>query len=242
MTDERNDLAAEYALGILSGDELAQARALADGDASFRADVARWRGRLAPLLDEVEPATPPRDLWLAIDKRIERSSTAGNVIELRRGMRRWRATAGAMSAIAASLALVLLVRPGPSPVPAPNPPAPAVRPVTAPLVAALGDPKEGTKVVASWDAASQQLVLVVSGHLAADPHRSHELWVIPAGGKPRSLGTLSSNKQMHVQLANALADLLQQGATIAISVEPAGGSPTGAPTGPVVASGALTPA
>jgi anti-sigma-K factor RskA len=36
--------------------------------------------------------------------------------------------------------------------------------------------------------------------------------------------------------------LLQQGATIAISVEPRGGSPTGAPTGPVIASGSLTPA
>ena len=47
---------------------------------------------------------------------------------------------------------------------------------------------------------------------------------------------------MHMQLADALASLLQQGATIAISVEPPGGSPTGAPTGPVVASGALTKA
>jgi len=44
---------------------------------------------------------------------------------------------------------------------------------------------------------------------------------------------------MHMQLADALARLLQQGATIAISVEPPGGSPTGSPTGPVVASGAL---
>jgi anti-sigma-K factor RskA len=63
--------------------------------------------------------------------------------------------------------------------------------------------------------------------------------VIPAGGKPRSLGTMPDRKQMHMKLADTLATLLQQGATIAISVEPRGGSPTGAPTGPVVASGAL---
>jgi anti-sigma-K factor RskA len=47
---------------------------------------------------------------------------------------------------------------------------------------------------------------------------------------------------MHMRLADALAQLLQQGATIAISVEQRGGSPTGAPTGPVVASGALSKA
>jgi anti-sigma-K factor RskA len=47
---------------------------------------------------------------------------------------------------------------------------------------------------------------------------------------------------MHMRLADALAQLLRQGATIAISVEPPGGSPTGAPTGPVVASGPLNQA
>ena len=78
--------------------------------------------------------------------------------------------------------------------------------------------------------------------MPADPAHAHELWVIPADGKPRSLGTMKSAKQMHMRLADALAVLLQQGATIAISVEPPGGSPTGQPTGPVVASGALNSA
>jgi anti-sigma-K factor RskA len=50
---------------------------------------------------------------------------------------------------------------------------------------------------------------------------------------------MGAGKQMHMRLADALAELLQQGATIAISVEPPGGSPTGKPTGPVVASGSL---
>ena len=86
------------------------------------------------------------------------------------------------------------------------------------------------------------MVLAVAEPLPADAQRSHELWVIPQGGTPRSLGTLSADRQSHKVLADALADLLQQGATIAISVEPMGGSPTGAPTGPVIATGALTPA
>ncbi len=103
----------------------------------------------------------------------------------------------------------------------------------------LGD-KTAMKVVASWDPAARQLVLGVAGDMPADPKHAHELWVIPPNGKPRSLGTMGSGKQMHMRLAETLATLLQQGATIAISVEPPGGSPTGAPTGPVVASGSLT--
>jgi anti-sigma-K factor RskA len=95
------------------------------------------------------------------------------------------------------------------------------------------------KVVASWDPTGRQLVLAVAGDMPADPAHAHELWVIPADGKPRSLGTMPASKQTHMRLADALAQLLQEGATIAISVEPRGGSPTGAPTGPVVASGAL---
>ena len=95
------------------------------------------------------------------------------------------------------------------------------------------------KVVASWDPAARQLVLAVAGDMPADAAHAHELWVIPPDGKPRSLGTMSSTRKMHMRLADALASLLQQGATIAISVEPPGGSPTGQPTGPVVASGSL---
>ncbi len=119
-------------------------------------------------------------------------------------------------------------------------PVPAPSAAGAPMVALLGDDQKQMKVVASWDPAARQLVLAVPGDMPADPTHSHELWVIPADGKPRSLGTMPAGRQMHMRLADALAQLLQQGATIAISVEPPGGSRTGAPTGPVVVSGALS--
>jgi anti-sigma-K factor RskA len=75
--------------------------------------------------------------------------------------------------------------------------------------------------------------------MPADPAHDHELWVIPADGKPRSLGTMPRTARMHARLEPAMARELHQGATLAISVEPTGGSPTGSPTGPVVASGKL---
>lgn len=242
MPDEPHDLAAEYALGVLTGDELRRARQLMRTDSGFRDQVGRWRGRLAPMLDDVQPVDPPAGSWAAIERRLG-AGDRDNVIQLRRRVSQWRAIAAGMSALAACLAIVLVIGlPRPAPAPAPAPERAQQRPAAAPLVAMLGDDEKQMKVVASWDPTAQQLVLAVPGDLKGDPSHSHELWIIPPDGKPRSLGTMASRKQMHMQLADALAQLLQQGATIAISVEPPGGSPTGAPTGPVIASGTLTKA
>lgn len=238
MADEPNDLAAEYALGVLTGDELRRARELARTDAQFRANVARWSGRLAPMLDDVDPVAPPDATWRAIAHRIGGAADDGNVVQLRRSVKQWRGIAAAMSALAACLAILLIAGlPRTAPVPEH-----VEQPGGPPLVAMLGDQRQQMKVVASWDPAARQLVLAVTGTMKSDPSHSHELWVIPPGGKPRSLGMMRGGRQMHMRLADALAQLLRQGATIAISVEPPGGSPTGAPTGPVVASGPLNQA
>lgn len=233
--DDRNLLAGEYALGVLTGEDLLRARELEATDLSFRANVARWTGTFAHLLGEVAQVEPPPQLWARIAGSIGSTGARGNVVSLRRKLNFWRGSAVGMTGLAACLALFLLVRP-----PATSP-APTVQASAAPMVAVLGDEQEA-KVVASWDPDRRQLILAVSGKLSGDPAHSHELWVIPAGGKPVSLGTLPGADQSHVTLAEAIAQLLREGATIAISVEPRGGSPTGAPTGPVVASGPLKPA
>lgn len=234
MSDKRRDrdtLAAEHTLGVLTGEERREASALESSDATFAVEVARWRGRLAPLADW-EPVEPPVGLWPRIEAAIA-GRTGGNVVQLRRKVTAWQAATAGMTALAASLGLVLLQQP--------RSVEPLATPQTAatPMVAMLGNDQKQMKVMASWDPVSRQLVLAVAGDMPADPAHAHELWVVPAGGKPRSLGTMPSSKKMHMQLADALARLLQQGATIAISVEPPGGSPTGAPTGPVVVSGSL---
>jgi anti-sigma-K factor RskA len=236
MPDDERDLAAEYALGVLSGEELREARQRAASDAEFAQAVARWRGRLAPLGAEVEAAAPPRSVWTKIEQAIPKAAGgASNVIALRRRVSLWRGATAAMTALAATLAGVLVFQPRAEP--------PVVqRPAGAPMVAMLSDEQKQMKVMASWNPGSRQLVLAVASDMPADPRHAHELWVIPAGGKPRSLGTMGSAKQMHMRLADAIATLMESGATVAISVEPPGGSPTGAPTGPVIAAGALTKA
>ena len=244
MTDDRtafpedDTLAAEYVLGLLSGEELRAARERASSDAAFAEEIARWRGRLGSLNAEIEQVAPPAGLWARIEKALRPPAAANDDLrDLRRSVRLWRSGFGAMTALVAALALVLVLQPasrtGPAPLPGPS--------AAPPMVAMLGD-GGAMKVVASWDPDARQLVLAVAGDMADTPGKSYELWVIPSGGQPRSLGTMPSGKRMHMRLAETIAGLLRQGATIAISVEPRGGSPTGAPTGPVVASGALSQA
>ena len=240
MSDDRSrreTLAGEYALGLLTGDELRDVVKRLDSDPEFASEVARWQGRLAPLHAETEDINPPADVWRQIEAQLPRHEAANdNQIALRRRLLVWKSIAGGMTAVAASLALVLAIQPRQEP---PSLVHESTQAGPEPMVAMLGS-KGSMKVVASWDPGGRRLVLAVPGEMATDAHHSNELWVIPAGGKPRSLGTMPDSKQMHMQLADALATLLQQGATIAVSVEPRGGSPTGAPTGPVIASGALT--
>ena len=226
MTDDRKELAGEYALGVLSGDELRRARRLLRSDAEFRAEVDYWAGRLAPLLSEVAEVQPPSGAWNGIDAALPAPVNSSNVVQLNRRLTLWRSVAGVMTALAASLA-ILVMRPGL-----------IERPEGPPMVAMIGDQQKQMMVVASWNPDGNQLVLAAAGNVPADPAHAHELWIIPSGGKPRSLGTMPGAK-MHMRLADALAELMREGATIAITVEPPGGSPTGDPTGPMVASGKL---
>ena len=74
---------------------------------------------------------------------------------------------------------------------------------------------------------------------AAD--KSYELWLLPAGGAaPRSMGLLpTGTTSVDTALPESLQALLSSAQGLAISLEPAGGSPTGAPTGPVVHQAAI---
>ncbi len=237
--DEWQQLAGEYALGVLDGEELARARALLAADPEFRAEVGRWYGRLAPLLDEIAPAAPRDEVWRAVEARLGAEEPAGgNVRYLRRRVNVWRGAAAGASALAASLALVLVTRP-PQVTPPVQTSAPA--PAPAPLVAMLGGEDPAARLLATWNPAERRLVIAAADALRVGDDRTRELWVIPADGTPRSLGVLRGRPREQVAPGADVSAHLQRGATLAISVEPSGGSPTGLPTGPVVASGQLEP-
>jgi anti-sigma-K factor RskA len=64
--------------------------------------------------------------------------------------------------------------------------------------------------------------------------KTHELWALPEGGAPVSLGVLPHTGERRVILTAAQRAALSNSKQIAVSLEPDGGSPTGAPTGPVL--------
>ena len=90
--------------------------------------------------------------------------------------------------------------------------------------------------VASLSADGRSLVLKPVNAVALEAGRALELWAVPGQGAPRSLGLVSGERGATVLRAN----LLQGVAAFAVSLEPAGGSPTGAPTGPIVSVGKLS--
>jgi anti-sigma-K factor RskA len=227
---KRHQLAAEHALGVLRGEERSQAIALARDDDGFRADVARWRGRFGPWLEEVVEAEAPEHVWREIERRIGEQRSGPTLVALKRRLNVWRGFAAAASAIAASLAFILFTRPEPT-----VPPVPQV----APLVATLTSETTQDRLVATWDPTNRNLVVAAAAGMRTEPGKDHELWVIAKGGKPMPVGIMHAKGPMRMNLAPPMADQLKNGVTLAISVEPAGGSPTGLPTGPVIAAGQL---
>ncbi|MEP7131092.1 MAG: anti-sigma factor [Sphingomicrobium sp.] len=230
--DERRQLAAELALGLLHGDERSQAIALSREDGEFAGEVARWRGRLAPSLAEVEEIQPAGHVWEAIERGIGGAPADAKIIQLNRRLSRWRGFAAATSAVAASLALVLVMRP-----PQALQPAPIAQP--APMVATLASDSSNDRLVATWDPARRSLIVAAAAGMQPAVGKDHELWVIPAGGKPLAIGVMHPKRPMRMTLPMTMAAHFKTGATLAVSVEPTGGSATGLPTGPVIAAGAL---
>jgi len=237
MTPAMQNLAAEYALGLATGRDAARAAKLVRDDAEFRAEASAWIARLALLLEAMDGVEPPATLWARIERQLGGAAAANdNVVALERQMRLWRGVTAMMTALAACFALLLLFRPAQQvPVPVPQAPVQA----SAPMVAMVGEDQHDMMIVANWDPAQRRLVLAVAGDMPPDPGMAHQIWVIPPAGGPTSLGVMPDGKKMHMDLAEQLAELLSQGATIAISREPPGGSPTGKPTGRVMWSGKL---
>jgi len=215
MTSDDQILAAELALGLLDGAEHMAARQRLLTDPDFAAETAWWQDRFAGLAHGAAAAEPP----------------AG-------AARRWPWFAGGAlaGALAASLAALLLMpdarviervreRVVEIPVAAP-----------APLVAVL-TPGEGTgrePIAAVYDPQTRTLRLTATITVPED--RAAELWRIGSDNVPQALGLLKAGTRGSLRIEDAT---LQPDETIAISIEPAGGSPTGQPTGEVIAAGPL---
>jgi anti-sigma-K factor RskA len=229
LSEEDDLLAAELAFGLLDGEDLRAAEQRLDADSIFVAAHRRWQDHAASLVDGIdEPPSP--SLWARIAARLPANDM--DVADARQAVRRWQ-----IGTLVASMAAVLLgviaVERGQGPAEAPAQLRPAA---SAPLVAMLSGADKSV-VAISFDRDSGRLLSAPAG-LSIVGHDA-ELWVIPAGGKPSSLGIVAPTRpHLLVPPADRTRELVA-GATLAISVEPIGGSPTGQPTGPVILTGKL---
>lgn len=236
-----DQLAGEYVLGLLDADARRNAEQRIATDAAFAKLVDQWQQRLSPMLDELGSAPVSPALWSGIRRQL--GWDAYLAPPRRTAWRRtgfWQAT----TALAAVLALVAVaLRPSAPPPPAAVPAvvvAPAVpaseeaatRPVT-PLLHDDGRPGW----LASVDAVAGKVLMVPVPAQADAQGRAAELWLIPAGQAPRSLGLVSNDRAHTVSVPASLRGDLVNGSVLAITLEPASGAPHAVPSGPVIAKG-----
>lgn len=220
--------AAELALGLLEGGERADALRRSLAEPGFAHEVERWRDHFA-MLFAVGADVAPGD---AAEDRFVRTVEGSG--EGRETARWWKSATIALTALAAVLLLALLLRPGAQP-PAP----PVIAPP--PLVAAM-TPTDKVKEAGAFGMVydRQSAEARMAGDVAVPAGRDAEIWTIGADGTPHSLGIMPASHVLPVRAADR--GRLAEGITLAVSIEPRGGSPTGQPTGPVVATGKLVSA
>jgi anti-sigma-K factor RskA len=270
FSDDHIALAAEYVLGTLDVGERAEAEALMLIDTAFADLVRKWELRLGELHAMVDPIEPPAALWQRIreatalieqDAQISlplvpssalesaearRASVQGSaqIIDLSQRMRRWRGIATMTAAAAAGLALFIaadIYRPDLLPSQLRRAPVQVAAAPAGQFVAVLQRDAASPAFIMTVDIDTKAFtVRRVSAE--AEAGKSFELWLVhdrfPA---PRSLGVIGDTEFTRAALAAFDQDTINA-ATYAVTVEPQGGSPTGAATGPIVFTGKLVEA
>lgn len=219
----------EYVLGLMRGAERDAFESELMQNPALAALVDEWQERFVALSDVLPEETPPRAVWEAIRAEIEKDSkSATPTARIWNSLGFWRGLGAAATAALIALAVWTGYQtPGPAPT--------GVEVGKASHLAVLGDENRVAYVLVAVDAKAGSASIYPLRELGEPAGKSHELWIVPEGGKPVSLGVFPPSGRHNVNIAAHRAQLAK--ATLAVSVEPAGGSPTGSPTGPVVWSG-----
>ncbi|MCB2078025.1 MAG: anti-sigma factor [Novosphingobium sp.] len=232
--------AGEYALGVLEGEERAAAQRdmLAGGE--FARAVEWWRARFAQLSEQLGPVAPSAGVWPAISARIGSAGAGQGPTPIapttpQTGLAGWQ-LAGVLAGTAAAAAAIALWIATPGVVPTPAGPVGAEPQL---IVEASGE--DNRRLVTRIDPATHTLTLRVAGLTPDDTaSQSPELWVVPEGGAPVSLGLIPGEGDFARQLTATEKSLLVEGATLAITIEERASAPHPAPTTPILVAAPLT--
>lgn len=205
-------LAAEYALGTLRNPARLHFERRLKTDKELAERVAKWQTLLSGLDSSLMPVIPPANVWKKIALNLPQNTTSP----------RWKKQALSWG-LAAGLGFLSLTTwfywPGSSLQP----------------LAVLSGSLQGEWIISTDTDRNIVRVSPLNMTTVSDT-RSLQLWMIPAGSKPISIGLLDPKSAQQFTLTTRR---LVKGTVMAISLEPVGGSPTGQPTGPVVFSAVL---
>ena len=233
----QDKLAAEYVLGTLRGRARLRFQSWMREDAALRMRVAEWEMWLTPMTEAIPELKPHTRVWKAIRARVSPGPDAKHGVWS--SLNFWRNWGLAVSSFAVALIATLAVRPDLVNFMDADVVAKSMQPSYVAILHATGPNEEELMFMAYAARKSDQLWVKRMALKDEAASHSYELWGMPtkAGEAPISLGLIPAGQKGTMQLAAVADKSLAQFPQLAISIEPAGGSKTGVPTGPVIAKG-----
>jgi anti-sigma-K factor RskA len=225
-------LVAEYVLGLLDAEEHERVARRIAAEPALAAELQFWQSRLSSLdADFAETPAPGRVLERVEARLFAEPAAATRASSWWDNLAIWRGLAAGSLAVAVAAVGFALVRPQPL-----DPEALATE-----LVAALqAQEGSGVEFVALYNAGTGEVRLTaLSGEPV--PDRDYELWFIRGDEPAVSMGVIPVDQRTEIELGPEAQEKFEAGTVLAVTLEQTGGSPTGAPQGPIVAAGAATP-
>jgi anti-sigma-K factor RskA len=220
--DPRLDaLCGEYLVGTLRGRARRRFERALREEPLVALRLRHWEQTALPLYSQAIAVQPARGAWKRLERELQLDRYRPSWFHRVGIWQAWAAAATLAFVLAIVLPAVLPLLPGPQPV----------------EIASLQSEDRRILLHADLSADRRVLQLRSARPVIAGPGQSYELWLLPAdSGAPISLAVLGA-LDAQVAVPARYAEGLRAGAKLAVSVEPAGGSPTGAPTGPVILVG-----
>lgn len=217
--------AAELALGVLDGGERAAALRRMIAEPDFAREVERWRDHFALLFVGVGEASAPDGILQRVEQQIGRAEDIP--LSARSRGNPWKPAAIAASVAALAMTAVAFRPAGVAPATV----------ASAPMVAAMALTGTNASQPALYDAKAGMVKM--PGPMPIPAGRSAQLWAITGNEDPKPLGTFHATGPGTYEAEAKMGVVIPAGTKLAITLEPMGGSPTGKPTGAMIASGML---
>ena len=209
-------LAAEYALGTLRGPARRRFERLCVQSSAARLRLHRWEDDWVHLSRALAPVQPSAGVWTKVSRQLFGDAAAA---PRRSRWRTWQLAAAA-GLVAVALVVGLFVR--------------QLVPPPLQTLAILGTDSAHPVWRLERRLPLAALRIEVVGAVPPAAGKSYELWALPRGRATPALGLLPGAGRADRTLSEPQRAALLAADKVAVSVEPAGGSPTGAPTGPIV--------